>query len=316
MSIVVTEKEEDIINKLEHPELIQDASSSPPPPPPKYIAFMAGMFSGIAKNAVGHPMDVVKCRLQTAPQGQFKGVFDCFWKTLKFEGPFGFYKGFTPPLFGWVFMDSIMLGSLHTYRQLVKEYIYPEEKKLPLLGHMIAGLGSGLTVSFVAAPIEQFKVRLQVQYDNKSKIYTGPIDVAKKIYKQAGIRGIYNGLASTMIFRTNFIWWWGSYELITQYFEKNTKLSAPAINFWAGGLSATVFWIFAYPSDVVKQNIMLDNPIKSQKKFPHWIDAVKYIYNEKGLKGFGKGFIPAIIRSFPANAAALLAFEWVMRLSK
>lgn len=80
MSIVVTEKEEDIINKLEHPELIQDASSSPPPPPPKYIAFMAGMFSGIAKNAVGHPMDVLKCRLQTAPQGQFKGVFDCFGK--------------------------------------------------------------------------------------------------------------------------------------------------------------------------------------------------------------------------------------------
>lgn len=309
MSIVVQDKEDQILTQLEHPQ--PDTKS-----PPKYIAYLAGVCSGINKNLVGHPFDTWKSRLQTAPKGRFKGPIDCAWQTLKYEGPFGFYKGFTPPLVGWVLMDSIMLGSLHTYRELVKDYIYPQEKKLPLVGHMIAGLGSGLTVSFVAAPIEQCKARLQVQYDKKSRTYSGPIDVAKKVYQAAGIRGIYSGLISTMIFRTNFIFWWGSYEIFTQYFEKNTKMSTPSINFWAGGLSATVFWIFAYPADVVKQNIMTDSPIQSEKKFPRWIDAVKYIYKEKGWRGFTKGFGPAILRSFPANAAALLAFEWVMRLLK
>ena len=108
--------------------------------------------------------------ITNSSQGRFKGPIDCAWQTLKYEGPFGFYKGFTPPLVGWVFMDSIMLGSLHTYRELVKDYIYPQEKKLPLVGHMIAGLGSGLTVSFVAAPIEQCKARLQVQYDKNQEL--------------------------------------------------------------------------------------------------------------------------------------------------
>ncbi|ODV66631.1 mitochondrial carrier [Hyphopichia burtonii NRRL Y-1933] len=303
MSLVIKDKEDKI---LDGPSVQEKA------PPPKYIGFVAGMFSGVTKNAVGHPFDTVKVRLQTS-EGRFKGPMDCVWQTFKAEGFRGFYKGFTPPLVGWIMMDSVMLGSLHVYRRYVKDYIYPEETKLPLMGHVMAGLGSGWTVSFVAAPIEQFKARLQVQYDAKSKIYTGPIDVAKKLFKISPTTW-FAGLIPTMIFRTNFIFWWGSYELFTQYFEDNTKLLKPAINFWSGGLSATVFWIFAYPSDVIKQVIMTDSPIKSEKKFPKYSDAVKFIYREKGLAGFTRGFGPSILRSFPANAAALAAFEAVMRV--
>ncbi|KAG7192355.1 uncharacterized protein KQ657_001753 [Scheffersomyces spartinae] len=299
---------------VDEEDQILDMRNSEPSPPPRYLGFVAGMFSGVTKNAVGHPFDTVKVRLQTAPEGRFKGPMDCVLQTFRNEGLKGFYKGFTPPLVGWVLMDSVMLGSLHLYRRLVKENFYPEEKKLPLLGHVIAGLGSGWTVSFVAAPIEQFKARLQVQYDAKTKLYTGPVDVARKLYQTCGIRGIYSGLLATMIFRTNFIFWWGSYELFTRYFEDNTKLSKPSINFWSGGLSATVFWIFAYPVDVVKQVIMTDNPKRSEKKFPRWIDAAKYIKDTRGWGGFMRGFGPSILRSFPANAAALAAFEAVMRV--
>lgn len=281
--------------------------------PPGYLGFIAGMFSGVTKNAVGHPFDTVKVRLQTS-EGRFKGPMDCVWQTFKTEGVRGFYKGFTPPLVGWVLMDSVMLGSLHLYRRLVKDNLYKEEKKLPLLGHVIAGLGSGWTVSFVAAPIEQIKARLQVQYDGKTRTYSGPIDVVKKLWKISPT-AIYTGLFPTMLFRTNFIFWWGSYEVFTNWFTENTSMSRPSINFWAGGLSATVFWIFAYPADVVKQVIMTDSPVKSQKRFPRYIDAVKFIYRERGgLSGFTRGFGPSILRSFPANAAALAAFEATMRV--
>ncbi|WLF80164.1 hypothetical protein PVL30_003939 [Lodderomyces elongisporus] len=284
-----------------------------PNQPSKYLGFVAGMASGVMKNLVGHPFDTIKVRLQTSPKGMFNGPMDCLLQTVRKEGVLGLYKGFTPPLVGWVLMDSVMLGSLHVYRRWCKEFIYPEDKKLPLLGHIIAGLGSGMTVSFVAAPIEQFKARLQVQYDSKTRLYSGPIDVAVKLYKTSGIRGIYSGLFATMMFRTNFIFWWGSYEIFTQWFEEHTKMSKPSINFWSGGLSATVFWIFAYPADVVKQTIMTDSPVPSQKKFPHYMDAVRYIYETRGLRGFTRGFLPSILRSFPANAAALAAFEAVMR---
>jgi solute carrier family 25 carnitine/acylcarnitine transporter 20/29 len=106
--------------------------------------------------------------------------------------------------------------------------------------------------------------------------------------------------------------WWGSYDLFTQALQKHTSLSTPAVNFWAGGLSAQVFWITSYPSDVVKQRIMTDE-LGPGRKFPRWRDAATAVYREKGFKGYWRGFVPCFLRAFPANAMALVAFEGVMR---
>jgi solute carrier family 25 carnitine/acylcarnitine transporter 20/29 len=97
-----------------------------------------------------------------------------------------------------------MLGSLTYYRRLLNENIFnpttlplsptgiegiipPHEKdvyrKLPTVGHGIAGLMAGATVSFVAAPVEHIKARLQVQYavDKSKRLYSGPINCAQTI---------------------------------------------------------------------------------------------------------------------------------------
>ena len=51
--------------------------------------------------------DTIKVRLQTSERAQFKGPLDCLLQTLKNEGARGLYKGATPPLIGWMFMDSM-----------------------------------------------------------------------------------------------------------------------------------------------------------------------------------------------------------------
>jgi hypothetical protein len=52
-------------------------------------------------------------------------------------------------------MDSVMLGSLHTYRRWIKSVTGQET--LSLFGHGCAGAMAGFTVSFIAAPIEHVK---------------------------------------------------------------------------------------------------------------------------------------------------------------
>jgi solute carrier family 25 (mitochondrial carnitine/acylcarnitine transporter), member 20/29 len=91
-----------------------------------------------------------------------------------------------------------MLGSLNLYRRLLLENVFsnPEIRKsipfissqkdlntLPTFGHGIAGIMAGCTVSFIAAPVEHVKARLQVQYaaDKKQRMYSGPIDCTSKI---------------------------------------------------------------------------------------------------------------------------------------
>lgn len=157
-----------------------------------------------------HPFDTIKVRLQTSTHDQFKGPVDALMQTLRKEGINGIYKGATPPLIGWMCMDSLMLGSLTLYRRLLNEHVFRPyfvkqarlsqrsvdlgQSKLPAFGHGIAGMAAGWTVSFVAAPVEHIKARLQVQYqaDKSKRQYAGPIDCAKKIY---GGHGEHRGVS-------------------------------------------------------------------------------------------------------------------------
>ena len=92
-------------------------------------------------------------------------------------------------------MDSVLMGSLTFYRKLLNENVFSRRtldgrgnskaQKLPAIGHAIAGVMAGCTVSFVAAPVEHVKARLQVQYqaDKSKRLYSGPINCAGKLVR-------------------------------------------------------------------------------------------------------------------------------------
>lgn len=72
------------------------------------------------------------------------------------------------------------LGTLHNARMIQQSW--NGNQPLSVFQHGLAGLAGGLTVSFVATPVEQIKARLQVQYDG-IKVYKGPIDCIRKVVK-------------------------------------------------------------------------------------------------------------------------------------
>lgn len=97
-----------------------------------------------------------------------------------------------------------MLGSLTFYQRILKDNVFSSpsilaisrtssrqfgntkqqmQERLPTIGHGLAGILAGATVSFIAAPVEHIKARLQVQYaaDKSRRLYSGPIDCVKKI---------------------------------------------------------------------------------------------------------------------------------------
>jgi solute carrier family 25 carnitine/acylcarnitine transporter 20/29 len=93
-----------------------------------------------------------------------------------------------------------MLGSLTLYRRLLLENVFSKPSiramtpfaknqsdlhTLPSFGHGIAGIMAGTTVSFIAAPVEHVKARLQIQYaaDKSKRLYSGPIDCTRRIVR-------------------------------------------------------------------------------------------------------------------------------------
>lgn len=65
--------------------------------PPIIGTIFAGGFAGLSNWLIGMPADVVKSRLQTAPEGSYpNGTRDVLKELLKKEGPIALYKGITP----------------------------------------------------------------------------------------------------------------------------------------------------------------------------------------------------------------------------
>lgn len=59
--------------------------------------FSFNFTAGIANWSIGMPQDVLKSRLQTAPEGTYPGgLKDVFRTLMKNEGPAALYKGFVP----------------------------------------------------------------------------------------------------------------------------------------------------------------------------------------------------------------------------
>lgn len=62
----------------------------------KAAVLFAGGMAGVANWTVAIPPDVLKSRLQAAPEGTYKGLGDVFVKMMANEGPAALFKGIGP----------------------------------------------------------------------------------------------------------------------------------------------------------------------------------------------------------------------------
>ncbi|KAI8616325.1 mitochondrial carrier domain-containing protein [Chytriomyces sp. MP71] len=286
----------------------------------RFIAIPAGICSGATKLLVGHPFDTVKVRMQTEGGfGRFKGPLDCLMSTVRAEGLRALYRGATPPLIGWTLMDSTQLVTLTNLRILIQS-THPDTP-LTTGDQALAGFGAGIVVSFVATPIELLKAKLQVQYNTKGMgppEYSGPVELARKLVRNHGVTGLWQGLGPCLMFRSFFWALWGSYDIYSKFLTQR-GYSESTTAFLAGGLAANTFWTISYPADVIKNRIMAQKdpgPRSKNWTYPSIQACAKHIFKTEGLKGFYRGFVPCFLRSFPTNGAAILVFETVSSTGK
>lgn len=280
----------------------------------------AGTVGGIANLVVGHPFDTIKVKLQSQPSpapGKFPkyaGALDAVKKTVAAEGPRGLYKGMGAPLATVAAFNAL----LFTVRGQMETLLRSEPgAPLTVKQQVVAGAGAGLAVSFLACPTELIKCRLQAQSSlaeagviSAVALPKGPMDVARHVMKDAGMKGLFKGLVPTMgrEIPGNAIMF-GVYEAVKQYMAggPDTSNLGQGSLILAGGLAGGALWLTVYPTDVVKSVIQVDDYKKP--RYSGSIDALKKIVAAEGVKGLYKGFGPAMARSVPANAATFVAYE-------
>ncbi|GME90311.1 unnamed protein product [Ambrosiozyma monospora] len=72
----------------------------------------------------------------------------------------------------------------------------------------------------------------------------------------------------------------------------------------AGGFAGIAMWLTIFPVDTIK-SVQQSSSVKLNIS-----QVTRQIYNQGGgIKGFFPGLTPALLRSFPANAATFLGVE-------
>lgn len=185
----------------------------------------------------------------------YSGTFDCLKKTVSNEGVRGLYKGMGAPLAG---VAPIFAISFFGYG-VGKKLFGPENAADFTTAHyFVAGAFSGIFTTSIMAPGERIKCLLQIQQGaNHPKVYDGPIDCAKKLYKQGGLASIYRGSGATLLRDVPASGlYFLTYEVIKNYITENGKKEATILGtIFAGGSAGIANWIVGMPADVLKSRL-------------------------------------------------------------
>ena len=89
---------------------------------PMWAQFLAGGTAGVVQWLP--PIfwfDVLKSKMQTAPQGHYSGVLDCIRRTYLEEGARGFFRGFSPAMFRAFPLHAIIFLCYEAVMKLLKQ---------------------------------------------------------------------------------------------------------------------------------------------------------------------------------------------------
>lgn len=234
------------------------------------------------------------------------------------EGVLAFYKGSLVPLLLTSARNATLWGCYSSFYQNIYKVSRPED--LSLFQVFFSGCAAGFGNAFVEGPADLLKSKVQMQRGKANAKYTGSLDCARKIIKQHGFFGLYQA--------QHAVWFRnipanGLYMLCFQFLkrkdaERNGRSIydpiSPYKSFLFGGASGTLYWIGAFPMDVVKSNLQTDDSDPNKRKYKSYIDCIQKLYQQNGFRAFTRGFLPCIMRSFPANGACFVCIEMTSRL--
>ncbi|XP_019451029.1 PREDICTED: solute carrier family 25 member 44-like [Lupinus angustifolius] len=288
----------------------------------KFYGVGAGLFTGIT--VALYPVSVVKTRLQVASRDTVeRNAFSVVKGLLKTDGIPGLYKGFGTVITGAVPARIIFLTALETTKVAAFRMLEPfklSETSQAALANGIAGMTSSLFAQSVFVPIDVVSQKLMVQGYSGHTQYSGGLDVARKVIKSDGIRGLYRGFGlSVMTYSPSSAVWWASYGSSQRFIWRylgNGKEGTPSVQnimlVQAGGgiIAGATASCITTPLDTIKTRLQ----VMGHEKRSSVKQVVKDLIKEDGWKGLYRGLGPRFFSMSAWGTSMILAYEYLKRL--
>ncbi|KAK5115747.1 hypothetical protein LTR62_000836 [Meristemomyces frigidus] len=162
--------------------------------------FCAGYASGAIGIAVGNPLDILKTRLQAGTQRQAASTLPTIAsgttpRSSTAKPWASWLRGAAAPILGYGALNALLFVTYNRSLALLNTGNIHDTPVNPSGWSLwTAGALGGLATFFVSAPTELIKCRAQVSQPPQSSL-----NVAKNLWKHAGVRGLYLGGGVTSV---------------------------------------------------------------------------------------------------------------------
>jgi len=280
--------------------------------------FMLSGAAAVVSKTAAAPIERIKLLVQNQDemikQGRlaepYKGVIDCFRRTIADEGVGPLWRGNMANCLRYFPTQALNFA----FKDKIKAQFKPS-KSDPALTKLAKNVAAGgaagaMSLTFVYS-LDYARTRLA--NDNKSakkggeRQFTGLVDVYKKTMASDGVAGLYRGFCIScvgiIVYRG---FYFGLYDTLKPMFlGEDASLGAS----FALGYGVTVSaGILSYPIDTIRRRMMMTSG--QAVKYNGSLDCTMQIMKNEGVKSFFKGAGANVLRGM-AGAGVLAGFDKV-----
>ncbi|KAK4744569.1 hypothetical protein SAY87_010881 [Trapa incisa] len=283
-----------------------------------------------AQSALLHPTAVVKTRMQVADGSGFSQMpgITLFRQILRTDGIPGIFRGFGTSAIGSIPGRVLALTSLEVSKDMMLKYTkdldMPEATRLGI-ANGVAGMVSNLVSCIYYVPLDVVCQRLMVQGLPGTTICRGPVNVARKVIKVEGFRGMYRGFGLTAVTQSpaSALWWgaygsaqhiiWRSLGFGDEAERKPSHVEMVIVQATAGLIAGACSSVITTPVDTVKTRLQVMDNFGTGR--PSVIKTAKALFQEDGWWGFYRGFGPRFLNMSLYGTTMIVTYELIKRLS-
>jgi len=282
------------------------------------IDFLMGGVSAAVSKTAAAPIERVKLLIQNQDemikQGRldkpYKGIGECFSRTIKDEGVGSLWRGNTANVIRYFPTQALNFAFKDQFKRM-----FAVPRTAPYWKTFSANIASGglagASSLFFVYSLDYARTRLA--NDNKSakkggeRQYNGLIDVYKKTLKTDGIAGLYRGFVISavgiVIYRGLYFGLYDSLKPIVLRGNMKDNFLASFLLGWGITIGAG---LASYPIDTVRRRMMMTSG--QAVKYSGSLDCMNQILKNEGVASLFKGAGANILRAI-AGAGVLSGYD-------
>jgi len=279
---------------------------------------MGGVSAAVSKTAAA-PIERVKLLIQNQDEmiksgrlsEPYKGIGDCFSRTMKDEGVIALWRGNTANVIRYFPTQALNFAFKDYFKRLFNFKKDKDGYWKWFAGNLASGGAAGASSLLFVYSLDYARTRLandaKAAKKGGERQFNGLIDVYRKTIKSDGIAGLYRGFniscVGIIVYRGLYFGMYDSLKPVVLVGGLQDSFFASFLLGWGITIGAG---LASYPIDTVRRRMMMTSG--EAVKYKSSLEAFKIIVAKEGTKSLFKGAGANILRAV-AGAGVLAGYD-------